>query len=184
MQGTVVKFDTERGFGFIRIPDRRADVFVHISNVRGERTLRVGQRVTFEMGRNDKGPQAINVVPGRVQRSPYAIFGGSAVLLTVGILVAVLILSELSWLTAYFIAINLCTILFYAYDKAAAGSGLLRVPERTLQWLAISFGSPGAWMSQQLFRHKTHKEPFRTWFRVIVAVQVIAIVGLVWWVRA
>lgn len=181
MQGTVVKFDTARGFGFIRVPGRADDLFVHISNVRGRNELRVGQRVSFDLGRNARGPQALNVVPGRVQRSPYAIFNGLAFLLTVGLFLGVLVLFDLWWPMAYLTAINLCTVLLYGYDKAVAGSGLLRVPERTLQWLAIFFGSPGAWMSQELFRHKTHKEPFRTRFRLIIAVQLLAIIGLFWW---
>jgi len=147
MRGTVVKFDTERGFGFIRVPDHAEDVFVHISAVDDRQELRVGQRVTFDVTQSEKGPQAVNVTSGRVSHSPYVIFGTIAALLTI------------------------------------AGSGLLRVPERTLQGLALLFGSPGAWVSQQLFHHKTHKEPFRTWFRVIVVVQGIAIIGLIWWIR-
>lgn len=183
MQGTVVKFDSERGFGFIRMANQPDDVFVHVSDVAERHELVQGQRVTFELTETEKGPRAVNVVPGRVQRSPYVIFGTIAAVLTIAGLLILHAWLSVSWLTAYLIAINICTILFYAYDKAIAGSGALRVPERTLQMLALLFGSPGAWISQQLFHHKTHKEPFRTQFRIIVIVQTIVIIGVIWWMR-
>ena len=60
-QGTVRWFDVERGFGFLA-PDDGPDVFVHASAVLGDGTvLREGQAVEFEIGENDRGPQALRV---------------------------------------------------------------------------------------------------------------------------
>jgi CspA family cold shock protein len=61
--GTVKWFDDAKGYGFIASDDG-GDVFVHQSAIRAEgfRTLREGQRVSFEQERGPKGPRAQKVV--------------------------------------------------------------------------------------------------------------------------
>ena len=61
-QGTVKRFNSEKGFGFIT-QDGGADVFVHFSAIQtdGYRELKEGQRVEFEVKSGDKGPQADKV---------------------------------------------------------------------------------------------------------------------------
>lgn len=62
-QGTVKWFNGEKGFGFIAQDDGGPDVFVHYSAVSGSgfRSLDEGQRVEFEIGQGQKGPQAQGV---------------------------------------------------------------------------------------------------------------------------
>jgi CspA family cold shock protein len=62
-QGTVKWFNGEKGFGFIAVDGGGADVFVHYSAIDagGFRNLDEGQRVEFEIGQGNKGPQATNV---------------------------------------------------------------------------------------------------------------------------
>ena len=62
-EGTVKWFNSEKGFGFIAPSDGSADVFVHFSEIqgRGFRTLEENQRVSFEIGQGQKGPQATGV---------------------------------------------------------------------------------------------------------------------------
>jgi CspA family cold shock protein len=62
-QGTVKWFNAEKGFGFISPDGGGADVFVHFSAIKGNgfRTLEENQRVQFEVGQGQKGPQAENV---------------------------------------------------------------------------------------------------------------------------
>ena len=61
-QGTVRWFDPTRGFGFLAPDEGGDDVFVHASEVQGEnKNLREGQAVEFELGQNDRGPQALRV---------------------------------------------------------------------------------------------------------------------------
>ena len=63
-QGTVRWFDAERGFGFLATEDSSPDVFVHASEIvedGGAKMLREGQAVVFEVGENDRGPQALRV---------------------------------------------------------------------------------------------------------------------------
>ncbi|TAJ70259.1 MAG: DUF1294 domain-containing protein [Phenylobacterium sp.] len=71
----------------------------------------------------------------------------------------------------YLAAINLATFAAFALDKRAAELRAARTPERRLLWLAALGGSPGALAAQQMLRHKTRKEPFRTWLVAIAIVQ-------------
>ncbi|EOM77578.1 cold-shock protein [Rhodococcus rhodnii] len=61
--GIVKWFNSEKGFGFIAPEDGGADVFVHYSEIQtsGFRTLEENQRVSFEIGQGQKGPQATGV---------------------------------------------------------------------------------------------------------------------------
>ncbi len=62
-QGSVKWFNSEKGFGFIAQDGGGPDVFVHYSAVSGSgfRSLEEGQRVEFEIGQGQKGPQAQDV---------------------------------------------------------------------------------------------------------------------------
>ncbi len=65
VNGTVKWFNSEKGFGFIEQEQGGDDVFVHYrqinSNGYDRVSLNEGQKVTFEIGEGQKGPQAENV---------------------------------------------------------------------------------------------------------------------------
>ncbi len=64
-QGTVKWFNGEKGFGFIEQDGGGPDVFVHFSAISGSgyRSLDEAQRVEFEFGQGQTGPQAQAVRP-------------------------------------------------------------------------------------------------------------------------
>lgn len=61
--GTVKFFNTTKGFGFISPSDGSKDVFVHISAVEqsGIGYLSEGQKVSFEVQQDPRGPKAVNL---------------------------------------------------------------------------------------------------------------------------
>lgn len=61
--GKVIWFSGKTGIGFIAPDDGGKDLFVHFSNIQmeGFKTLKPEQIVEYEVGANNKGPQAVNV---------------------------------------------------------------------------------------------------------------------------
>ena len=61
--GTVKWFNDSKGFGFITPEDGGKDLFAHFSAIQeqGFKTLKEGQRVTFDVTTGPKGQQASNI---------------------------------------------------------------------------------------------------------------------------
>ncbi|MGO8094465.1 DUF1294 domain-containing protein [Rhizobium leguminosarum] len=80
-----------------------------------------------------------------------------------------------------FLALNLLVFSIYFFDKQAARHGRRRISERRLLLLALIGGSLGAVAAQQLLRHKTRKEPFRSILAAILILHggLIAILAFV-----
>jgi CspA family cold shock protein len=63
--GTVKWFNDSKGFGFITPENGGDDLFAHFSAIQssGFKTLKEGQRVTFDVTTGPKGQQAANIRP-------------------------------------------------------------------------------------------------------------------------
>ena len=178
-QGIVVRYDADRGFGFIRSRAHGAqEVFVHASTVAGGARLRNGQRVRFTAETTDKGPRATRVEPGRRGLSPATATAlGMAILLIAGT-TGLVVYEKLPLIWAWLATINAATFAVYAFDKHRAKAEGRRVPELVLLGLALIGGTIGAAGAMLALRHKTRKIAFLVPFAAVVVAQVA---GLICW---
>ncbi len=97
-------------------------------------------------------------------------------------LLALLVAWRLGWYgwQSWLLAVNFITLLLFGYDKAAAGSGRLRIPEKTLLIVSFLGGSPAALLSMQLFRHKTSKPLFLRSFWLITVSQGVLVAAWIY----
>lgn len=81
-------------------------------------------------------------------------------------------------IAALLITLNSVTALMFWWDKRQAVLGERRAPERVLLWLSALGGSTGAVFAQQVLRHKTRKQPFRSILQGIVVLQIVALAAV------
>jgi uncharacterized membrane protein YsdA (DUF1294 family) len=77
-------------------------------------------------------------------------------------------------IAALYAGLSIVTFVVYAMDKSAATRGNWRTKESTLHLLALAGGWPGAFLAQQMLRHKSSKASFRRVYRVTVLLNVAA----------
>ena len=76
--------------------------------------------------------------------------------------------------STWFLLVSVLTLVIYGMDKMAARKAWRRVPESTLLVFGFVGGWPGAMVGQQVFRHKTQKQPFKTYFIISVILSILA----------
>ena len=200
-QGTLVRWEKDRGFGFIRCPEISADVFVHLRDFQDRGTTpQVGMRLDFdEIHLGGKGPRAVAVraagapqqrPQGRVkqqQRRPAP--SSSASSSPSSSLPMALLLVGYAALLGYgvwtgrippialgvLLLLSLSALFIYGVDKSAAQAGRWRTAESTLHLLSLAGGWPGAWIAQRLFRHKVSKKSFMAVYWATVLAHVAAV---------
>ncbi|WP_235536588.1 DUF1294 domain-containing protein, partial [Phenylobacterium sp. Root700] len=84
----------------------------------------------------------------------------------------------MSALLGYLLIANLAAFAAMGWDKSSARRGVERIPERTLLTLAAAGGGLGAVLAQQVFRHKTRKQPFANILVAIFAAQAVLAIFL------
>ncbi len=73
----------------------------------------------------------------------------------------------------YYMIASMFTFLIYVRDKQAAKKTRWRTPEKTLHFLSLLGGWPGAILGQQILRHKSSKKSFQTLFWITLALNTV-----------
>jgi len=94
--------------------------------------------------------------------------------LPVIILFFILSIYKAEWITLALV--NLVTFVLFAIDKRAAIKHTFRVPEKWLLLYCLLGGWFGGLIAQQLFRHKTRKQPFKSLFYLTILLDCIAVI--------
>ena len=79
------------------------------------------------------------------------------------------------WLKRGALALLACVVAFLLYwsDKRKAREDSWRTPENVLHAVELAGGWPGALIAQQVFRHKTRKQPFASALLAILIAQLV-----------
>jgi len=176
--GVLVKWNEDKGFGFVQMASSQQQTFAHIKEFENRRRKpKVGDEVTFKLQQQPDGKlRATGVVYVResvdwlmlpILMLAFGYIGGVGYASLVTDLPV-----EVSWAFALLSAV---TYLLYALDKRAAQQSNQRTPEKVLHWLSVLGGWPGALIAQQQFRHKTRKTSFRVGFYFTVILNIAAV---------
>lgn len=197
-QGTVVRWDDARGFGFIRSPQGTQDVYFHARDFAAspDQRPRIGLDVAFEQIQvGGKGPRAMAVRPAgaggpvstrlrtaAARREPArrAADGSGRGSGWLALPLMLAYAGALAWgvrsgaLPAWVLAAspgaNLVAFFAYWKDKYAAEQGKWRTREADLHLFSLAGGWGGAWFAQLLLRHKSRKASFLRMYWLTVAV--------------
>jgi uncharacterized membrane protein YsdA (DUF1294 family)/cold shock CspA family protein len=186
-EGTISRWNDERGFGFIAPAQGSGDIFFHISGfARRDIRPQIGQAVTFRVAAAADGrTEARRVEPIGLPWPISRHHAGRSILRGAGDLIVLLafVIAYLAasvwwsiplWVASWYAATSLAAFVSYAVDKQAAIAGRWRTSEATLLLLGLLGGWPGAIAAQHLFRHKTSKASFYVAFRVTVILNATA----------
>ena len=190
-EGILKSWNDDRGFGFIEPRLGGQEIFVHIKAFEGHAGRpQIGQPFSFEVELNPAGKKrALRVQPVRrahparlrQQRGP-AQWGTASYFAVPAFLLVYLVVAAVwrvpGWVAGLYLAMSAVGFAVYAGDKSAAIAGGSRVPERTLLFVGLAGGWPGAIVAQQVLRHKSSKVAFRSAFWRSVVMNVLAFVAL------
>ncbi len=87
--------------------------------------------------------------------------------------------TPISWILLIYAAASVVAFFAYGLDKRAAVRGRWRVAESALHTIELLGGFPGAFLGQQVFRHKRAKVRYMIVFWLIVAAHAGG--WAVWW---
>lgn len=189
-KGEVVRWDDDKGFGYIESSGGSAPVFVHISAVvQRNRRPQIGDMVTYRLSQDAKGRPRAGIVryADRQARMATARSAVNALPVVFGVLFVVVLVvlgiwGRVPWVIVIaYAAASVVAFIAYGLDKWFARKGKRRTPESTLLLLGLACGWPGGLAAQGVFRHKSGKSSFLTSFWVTVAINV-SIFGYFAWI--
>jgi uncharacterized membrane protein YsdA (DUF1294 family)/cold shock CspA family protein len=188
-KGKLIKWNSDKAFGFILPNGGGANVFMHKTALcNRQRTPQINDIITFSISKDKNGKvcasdatfsgeklksKAANKAPQK--NSTFSIY--LSFLFLAAITGAYVMNQFPQKLLFVYFCFSVITFFVYAFDKSKAQRGAWRIQESTLHMFALIGGWPGAAMAQQLLRHKSKKQKFRTVYWITV---IINIGGLLW----
>jgi len=171
-RGTIVTWNDERGYGFIRPEGGGRDVFFHVTDADG-RGSRPQERMnaSYEASVDEHGRPRATRVYVRGQKSgadAWPVMVTMAYFAVLGLLGWQDVVGPAVFLT--YLILSAVTMLVYRDDKRRASEGRWRRPERLLHLLELAGGWPGALVAQWQFRHKNRKMAYQVIFWLMVAI--------------
>jgi uncharacterized membrane protein YsdA (DUF1294 family)/cold shock CspA family protein len=174
--GRINTWKDEQGFGFITPKGGGGEVFVHIKSFSNRQRRPKGTEiVTYELTSDAKGRMRAESVAFFDDEALPSVHGQGKSLVVPATfflaLAAAVLMQRLPFhiLGLYAVA-STVTFFVYARDKSAAKKDVWRTSEDALHALSLIGGWPGAFIAQELLRHKSRKQSFRIVFWITVAV--------------
>ncbi|MFT5702607.1 MAG: uncharacterized membrane protein YsdA (DUF1294 family)/cold shock CspA family protein [Desulforhopalus sp.] len=182
-KGKVIKWQNDKGFGFIEPINGMLDLFFHeIFLLNQSRRPVVGDEVSFEITTNPEGKQRAERILFRGERDPrksdkfFDVFYSSlscVFLICIGGLVFLKKLDPI--ILILYLLLSLIAFLLYRQDKIKAKNDEWRTPENKLHFFSLIGGWPGALIAQRRLRHKSRKQSFLVVFYITVVLNISAI---------
>ena len=183
LKGKVIKWQNDKGFGFIEPINGMPDLFFHENFLLNQsRRPVVGDEVSFEIATNLEKKQRAKRILFRGERDPrkldtfYDVFYSSlscVFLICIGVLVFLEKLPPI--IGILYLLLSCITFLIYRQDKIKAKNAEWRTPENKLHFFSLIGGWPGALIAQRWLHHKSRKLSFQVVFYITVILNISAI---------
>jgi len=167
--GTIIEWDSKRGFGFLDHGGKR--LFLHIRDYAARHHApRKGDVVSFQVGEDGQGRPCAQWAQTLSSRSRLSTthFLTLPFLLFLPTLAALKMPYDPRIIAGYAALMSIISWRAYSNDKRRALAGAWRIPETRLHLIDILGGWPGAFLVQRHLRHKTVKASFQFTFWFIV----------------
>ncbi|MCW5312623.1 DUF1294 domain-containing protein [Nostoc sp. KVJ3] len=193
-KGQLIRWNDDRGFGFIQPDDGSQEVFLHITALKDvNRRPQIGDFICYQLTASKDGKvRAYNASIERVtSKSSSSSAPNKSISRNVdkstSLVLQTLLLSLLPGLGSIHLALttgnpiplilypvmSLITFGLYADDKSRAQQGRWRTQENTLHLCEFMGGWLGAFVAQQKLHHKSSKVSYQVVFWVITILHIV-----------
>jgi uncharacterized membrane protein YsdA (DUF1294 family)/cold shock CspA family protein len=174
-KGKVTTWNSARGFGYVTPAGGGERIFVHITAIADRtRPPAEGDIVTYDLTLDErKRPRATRVKKSTPispsSQKARASTSNVAPLTVCSLFLLIVATGTLAGrlppvIIGIYCIVSIVTSLLYWLDKSAARRGAWRMQERSLLFIGLVGGWPGAVVAQRVLRHKTRKQSFQLAF--------------------